>query len=282
MPERFNIELLDAARWQLNSFRRQQWDRAFVRSIAARRPSTVTRRTSELLSKVQKRSPDLSDLVLETILEIASCPGHPLNADWLHNVLMSCSMPERDIAWSIPTYFAFDEGGVLDRLIRWSSRGPYPDYPEEVIELAVVPLVWTFTSPNRRMRDYATKTLAQLLSGSLSVLPSLIRRFEGVNDPYVVERLAVVSHGAVLCGGSATPEAAVAAAQELKRVALADTQVPNIITRDAVRSIYEWCFRHNLINQSTYAEVLPPYGTSPPEKPRTKKQLERAYDIDKI
>ena len=281
IPERFNVELLGAARWRFKPPIRQQWDRAFVLSIAARRPSTVTQRSRDLLGKVQQRSPDLIDLVLKMVLEIAPCPGHPLNADWLHNMLKSWSIPQRDVAWSIPTYFAFDRGGVLDRLIRWASRGPYPDCPEEVIALAAVPLVWTFTSPNRRMRDYTTKALARLFSGSLSVLPSLIRRFEGVNDPYVVERLAIVSHGAVLCGGSAAPEAAVAAAQELKRVALADSQVPNIITRDAVRGTYEWCYRHNLIDQSTYSTVQPPYSTSPPRKPRTKKQLERAYKIDK-
>ena len=281
IPERFNIELLDAAQWRMKTFTRRQWDRAFVRSIAARRPSAVTTRSRELLRKVQQRSPGLHKLVLETILAVAPCPGHPFNADWLHNVLKSWSMPTRDVAWSIPTYFAFDNGGVLDRLIRWSARGPYPDCPDEVIELVAVPLVWTFTSPNRRMRDYLTKALTQLLSGSLSVLPSLIRRFDGVNDPYVVERLAVVSHGAVLCGGGAAPKAAVAAAQELKRVALADAQVPNVITRDAVRGIYEWCARHDLIDKRTYAEVLPPYGAVPPVKPRTKKQLERAYDRGK-
>ena len=281
MPERFNVELLDAARWRLNSFTRHQWDRAFVRSIATREPSSVTKRSRELLREIQQRSPDLSGLVLETMLTVAPLPEHPLNADALHNVLKSWSMPTRDVAWSIPTYFAFDNGGALDRLIRWAARGPYPDCTDEVVELAAVPLVWTFTSPNRGMRDYATKALSQLLAGNLSVLPSLIQRFDGVNDPYVVERLAVVSHGAVICGGSAAPELALAAAQELRRVALAEVQVPNIITRDAVRGMYEWCARHDLIDNHTHAEMLPPYGSTPPEKTRTKKQLESEYDREK-
>ena len=262
MPERFGVELLDAARWRLDPPKRHLWDEAFVESIAARRPSVVTERTRELLTEVERRSPDLGGLVLETILAVAPSPQHPLNADALHNMLMGLSMPERDIAWSIPTYFALDEGGAFDRLARWAARGPHPDCPEEVVELAAVPLVWAFTSPNRRMRDYATKALVGLLAGSLSVLPSLIRRFDGVNDPYVVERLAVVSHGAVLRGGSAAPEAAAAAAEQLRRVALAEDQVPNIITRDAVRGTHEWCARHHLINDQTYAGVLPP--TTPP------------------
>ena len=282
MPERFGVELLDATEWQFDSFRRRQWDEAFMRSIGARRPSAVTQRSRELLREVQQRSPGLFKLLLETILSIAPSPEHPLNADFLHERLKSMPMPERDVAWSIPTYFAFDHGGTLDRLIRWAARGPYPDCSNEVVELAAVPIVWTFTSPNRRMRDYATKALSRLLSGHLSVLPSLISRFDDVDDPYVIERLAVVSHGAVLCGGREAPKEVVAVAEELKRVALAEIQVPNIITRDAVRGIYEWCARHKLISRNMYQEVLPPYGSVPPEEPRTEKELEERYGGEQV
>ena len=282
VPERFGIELLDAAQWQLDSFVSNQWDRAFVQSIATRRPDTVTERTCELLGEVQQRSPELGELAFETILSVASSLGHPLNADLLHEWLKSLPMPKRDVAWSIPTYFAFDHGGTLNRLIRWAARGPYPDCSNEVIELAAVPIVWTFTSPNRRMRDYATKALSKLLSGHLSVLSSLISRFDDVDDPYVIERLAVVSHGAVLRGGREAPEEVVAVAKELKRIALAEIQVPNIITRDAVRGIYEWCARHKLISRNMYQEVLPPYGSAPPEEPRNVEELTQRYDGEEV
>ena len=277
MPEQFGVELLEAAEWRLDSSRRFQWDEAFVRSIAARQPSAVTPRTRELLGKVQKQSWNLSELVLETILSVAPFPGHLLNADFLHELLKKLPMPERDVAWSMPTYTAIDYGGTLDRLIRWAARGPYPNCTDEVVGLASVPIVWTFTSPNRRLRDYATKALSRLLSGHLSVLPSLIRRFDGVDDLYVIERLAVVSHGAVLCGGNAATQAAVVAGEELKRVVFDDAQVPNIIARDAVRGIYEWCAEHNLMDHNAYQEVLPPYHSARPGKPRTEKQLEHQY-----
>ena len=277
LPEQFGIELLDAARWRLDSFTRPPWERAFVQSVATRRPSAVTQRSRELLSQVQRRSRNLRNLVIETLLTVAPLPQHPLNADMLHGRLKSWSLPLRDVAWSIPTYSALNDGGALDRLIRWAARGPYPDYPDEVIERAAVPLVWTFTSPNRHLRDYATKALTRLLAGSLSVLPSLIRRFDGVNDPYVIERLAVVSHGAVLCRGRAMPQGAVDVASALKQVALAKTQVPNLITRDAVRGIYEWCLRQGLVNDQTYREMFPPYGSTPPGTPRTQEELKRTY-----
>ena len=276
VPERFAMELLDAASWRLDSSTRRRWDRAFVQSISVRRPVTVTARTRELLSLVSRRSRWLRKLVLDTLLTVAPVPEHPLN-ETLHKNLKNWSMPVRDVAWTIPTYFAFHSGGPLDRIIRWAARGPYPDCPEQVVEAAAVPIVWTFTSPNRRMRDYATKALAQLLSGSLAALPPLIRRFDGVDDPYVIERLAVVSHGAVLLGGRKAESAAVAAARDLKHVAFGATQIPNIITWDAVRGVHEWCFRHGLIDNREYEKTLPPYGADPPGKPRTEKQLDRAY-----
>ena len=281
IPERFDIELLDAATWRLDSFTRRQWNRAFVKSVATRRPSAVTEQTRVLLSRISRQSRKLMNaLVRETLLTVALLPEHPLR-DVLHERLKAWPMPARDVAWSIPTYSAFDAGGTLDRLIRWAARGPYPSCPDGVIEAAAVPIVWTFTSPNRRMRDYATKALSQLLSGSLPALPALIRRFDGVDDPYVIERLAVVSHGAVLCGGRSTPESAVAVARELKRVALAEAQTPNIITRDAVRGVHEWCSRQGLIEDHEYAEMLPPYSAAPPGRSRTEKLLESAYDREK-
>ena len=280
IPERFNIELLDAAGWRLDSFTWRRWNRGFVNSVATRRPSAVTDRTRVLLSRVARRSRELNGLVRETLLTVALLPEHPLR-DALHERLKSWSMPTRDVAWSIPTYFAFDSGGSLDRLIRWAARGPYPGCPNDVVEAAATPIAWTFTSPNRWMRDYATKALTHLLSGHLSVLPPLIRKFDGVDDPYVIERLAVVSHGAVLCGGQNAPETAVAVAGELRRVALAGTQIPNIITRDAVRGVYEWCFRQGLIEDHAYADVLPPYGAAPPVRPRTQNQIEGAYGRQK-
>ena len=152
----------------------------------------------------------------------------------------------------------------------------------------IVPFKWSrrpqCPSSGRSRRQIAAcgttrpKRWLELLSGSLAALPPLIRRFDGVDDPYVIERLAVVSHGAVLlwrpegggcCRGCCERSEA--------RCLRCTTQIPNIITRDAVRGVHEWCFRHGLIDDREYETTLPPYGTDPPGKPRTEKQLDRVY-----
>lgn len=279
VPERFGIELLDTADWNINSRHRRVWDSALMRSVCVRLPSAVTERTIELLADVRDLDTYLEDPRLEILLSVATQPHHRLNAYRLHELLKQMSMPDRDAAWSLPTYYTLDNGGPLDRLIRWASRRLRPNCPPEVVELASIALVWTFTSPNRILRDHATKALSRLLSAHLSVLPTLISRFAGVNDPYVIERLAVACHGAALCGDTAEHESVVCAAEELKRVVFADDQPPNSITRDAVRGIYEWCFHNGWVDEHAYNEVLPPYSSDPPEEPPTKEQIWRDYDI---
>jgi hypothetical protein len=280
VPERFGVELLDAARWRLDSWDREMWDRALLHSVVSRKPEAITQRTRELMSSAEKRSGHLSDDVLDTLLTVAPIPDHPLNANYLHAALGKRPMPERDRIWSGRTYFAFDGEGPIDRLIRWAARAPYPDCSDEVVELAGTVLVWTFTSPNRRLRDYATKATSRLFAHRFEALADLVERFRGVDDPYVMERLAVTAHGALLLSG---PDQGGGAhvARTLREVALSPEQVPNIITRDAVRGAHEWCLRHRTIGSDEYSEVLPPYGASPPTKPPTKKQLERRYDRQK-
>ena len=98
-------------------------EQGVVKSVATRRPSAVTDRTRVLLSGVARRSRELNGLVRETLLTVALLPEHPLR-DALHERLKSWTMPTRDVAWSIPTYDAFDSGGLLDRLIRWGRPRP--------------------------------------------------------------------------------------------------------------------------------------------------------------
>jgi len=281
VPERLGIELLDAANWRFKRYRRERWERALIRSIVTRRPATMSDRARELATAAERRSRYLGDEAFEAVLSVAPIPAHPLNADHLHRVLMRTAMPDRDASWARRTYYSFANEGPLDRLIRWAARGPYPHSPDDVLRLAGTLITWTFTSPNRFMRDYATKALRQLLDTRLAVLRELVRQFAGCDDLYVIERLAIVSHASLLTAGDQDPDGALELARTARDQFLKDEKTPNVLVRDAVRGCFEWALRLGLIEQREYDEVCPPYGSAPPEKPRTKKQLERAYERNK-
>ena len=216
--------------------------------------------------------------ILDAVLWVAATPDHPLNARTLHRLLTRLPLPDRDRFWSRHTYHALHDGGPLGWLIRWAARKRDDDGPDEVVELAATTLIWTFTSPNRYLRDYATKTLVQLLSKNPVVLASVISQFRGVDDPYLIERLAVVTHGAVLCGSDYSLDASLRIATAIRDIALEPHQNPNLLTRDAVRGVYERCLRIGAIHRRTYKSVLPPYDSSPPDKPRRERELRRLYD----
>ncbi len=256
----------------------ESWDGAFVQSIAARRPQAVTDRTLEHLNRIYRESPRLRGKILDAVLSVAAFPGHRLNAHALHRLLVRLPLPDRDRSWSQHTYHVLHDGSPLGPLLRWAAGRRNGESPNEVVELTSIALIWTFTSPNRHLRDYATKAVTQLLSQNLQVLVSVILKFRGVDDPYVIERLAVVAHGAVLCGRDDRPDILLDVASAIKDVALDSLQIPNLLTRDAVRGVHEQCLRRRAINRRTYEDVLPPYQSSPPGTPRRESDLRRLYD----
>jgi hypothetical protein len=163
---------------------------------------------------------------------------------------MGMTMADRDVGWSIPSYFMLDERGPLDRLIRWAARAPVTTPPPEVVWLTAITLTWTLTSPNRRLRDYTTKTLVTLLRGRLELAAQLLDAFRSVADPYIIERLAVITHAVLLTTDNGDAALAAALARKLRDIALQHT--PNIVTRDAVRGTFEYSSRVEHVTAEEY------------------------------
>ncbi|MER8199472.1 hypothetical protein ABTY00_36810 [Streptomyces microflavus] len=198
--------------------------RSFLETLPLRSTPSVNERTIELLNETAARHGRNSD-VLEAVLAVTAEPGHLLNADRLHRVLLRKPRPERDAWWGVETYSLLRDVTALHRLLRWAEQYPTPHdlHPaiftarprlgdrtrpvmasgasaEEAIRLSATTLVWTLTSSNRFLRDRATKALVQLLLGYGDVLVSLLDRFlhkdaEKVDDPYLFERLVWVAYG---------------------------------------------------------------------------------------
>ncbi|MER6014878.1 hypothetical protein [Streptomyces bluensis] len=206
--------------------------RSFLETLPLRSTRSVNERTIALLNETAARHGRTAD-VLEAVLAVTAEPGHLLNADRLHRVLVRRPRPERDAWWGAETYAMLWDVTALHRLLRWAEQypTPYALHPasrparprlgdrtrrpvtapgatdEEVVRLAATTLVWTLTSSNRFLRDRATKALVQLLLGHGDVLVSLLDRFlhedvEKVDDPYLFERLVWVAYGVVARRGA--------------------------------------------------------------------------------
>ena len=103
---------------------------------------------------------------LETLLTVSIIPDHPFNANLLDAYLRKYDMPDRDAWWSTYLHHAWGSERAVDRLVHWASRVSKNDHLDaEVVDLCSTTLAWMLTTPNRFLRDKATKALTSLLTG---------------------------------------------------------------------------------------------------------------------
>jgi hypothetical protein len=275
LPERLpGVELVDVIPG--SEQRRIFWYRsALIRTLRARDASCITDRTRELLREAERDGHGKE--VVEALWELAVDPDHPLGGDLFHRNMQRLSMPDRDETWGPMLSEATEEYGGLERLTRWAARGPYRGYDERVIEAAATALMWILTTPNRVARDYTTKALVQLLKDDLCLVKRLVDRFAEVDDMYLKERLAAIAYACVLRAGYRSPDSAVQLFRRVRDRLLVVEQHPNVLVRDSVRGLAEWCEREGLLGADEFAAASPPYRSRRPAHPRTLEYLQERY-----
>jgi hypothetical protein len=283
LPEKWGIELPDlwpppAEADPRARFATRDAMRDFIASLVVRNRTAFGPRTTELVNDGFDQLPeDMAD----ALISVAPDPAHPYNGARLHDFLAGHAMAARDAFWGQLLYQAFgDPGHSLDRLIRWAARGPYDTYPEDVVELACLPLVWTLALPNRFARDYATKALATLLIGRMDLCRRLIDRFAAIDDPYVKQRLVAAVVGSITRRRpkkSDRPEVSRLLDALISSYIESDSALPDILTRDYIASLARSLRREKLITPRLLQRALPPYTSKPPRVPRRKKYLEETY-----
>ena len=172
------------------------------------------------------------------------CQAIPYNADFLHRNLLSWSMPERDALWSTWLHHAWqEEGSAVRRLVDWAWQGGEKAHlDDEAVRLAGIALAWLLTTPNRYLRDAATKASVALFQERLSLLPDLLRRFKDVDDLYVSERLYAVAYGCVMRAAhdAGRWDEIATVAQTVFDLVFADGDPPpHILLRDYARGVVE-------------------------------------------
>ena len=256
IPERTCHEILDFS--ESPPFWVQQ---AFKTSLLWRKQSRFTSRTFSLVRRLFPRNG-----VKDILISIGTEPSNQFNALYLNEILWKMNMPDRDAFWSI--YLA--ERGCrepVETLIHWAIRNGMEHIETERAHLAATMLTWLFTTSNREVRDKATKALACLLSVRLPLADCLLRKFVGVNDPYVLERLLASCYGAVLQG---QPQDGLRElAQTVFDTIFADGKPPvNALIRDHAFGIIEYTACRGTLNSTVDLTLTrPPYQSPWPIEP---------------
>jgi len=273
-------ELVEVAPYLKGSYVAQE---AFVESLIWRKPTAFSADRKNTLAYINSeiiRTESGHNNLLNAFLTVAPIQNHPFNADFLHNHLSKFTMPKRDSWWSTFLHYQYGERGAVDRLVEWGwSDQDKSHINDESIRLCSVALCWFLSTPNRFLRDRATKALVAVLTNRLSVVLELLKQFKDVNDPYVAERLYAVAYGCAIRSRS-DRQSLKALAQWVYNELFKDGNPPvHILLRDYACGIIEVALEQNITLRISKKKIVPPFKTKWPSRFPSSRRI-RKYEFD--
>ena len=186
IPERFGVELYGLVDWQEEARTDIELKRilvdAFKESLLWRDPKKTNEDTLEHINSILG---GLTGHLFEVLVRLAVVPDHPLNAGMLHRNLMRIELPNRDKLWTTwavenwqPPYEG--ESTAIRALVDWALSVDESTIDDERTYLACLALGWFLTSPNRSLRDKATKAMVSLIGGRVRTIRRLLLEFDKV------------------------------------------------------------------------------------------------------
>jgi hypothetical protein len=194
---------------------------------------------------------------------------------------MKSNMPTRDAWWSVFLNDEYKNKDAVDRLLKWSwSDQDLSHLTDDSVFLAAVTLSWFLTTPNRFVRDKATKGLVSLLQNRLQLLKKLLVKFETVDDPYITERLLAVTYGSVLRNPKDTANIKSVAIYIYSRFFKHNRPPVHALIRDYARGVIEVA-RINKINlRYSIRNTEPPYQSVWPKRIPSLKSINKKYSLE--
>ncbi len=245
---------------------------AFVESLVLRAPQHTNDRTVRIVEQLVGFK-EWSSQMWEQLVRVACVPGHRVNAEWTHQMLMARPLPVRDVSWSEWLVGSTEDTheNAVSVLLDWGwPKGTGEEVrtlPKDVARLGTLILGWMLTTPDRRVRDRATKALVSVGERGNDGFAAGVQAFKGCNDPYVIERLAAAVCAVAL--RSTNPEAIIAVADAVADL-VSDQWPENLLTRDYLRRASAAARSHGWDGP----EWLPPYGADWPVRAKSYEEIE--------
>lgn len=276
LPEKYGIELFEAIN---DSDKDHNIAEAFTNSLLWRKNDQEFKgHVIDYINGTVLRFQSTCEHFWDTIIAISINPKHYFNANKTHDILSKYSLADRDAWWTQLIHKWFHDETSLKRLIDWAwSIEDKSHISDDSVELASIMLSWFLTSTNRRLRDSATKALICLLENRIHLIIKVLKKFEGVNDPYIYERIYAVAYGCALRTNQK---------EKLKElsgyiyVTIFEKQkvYPHILLRDYARGVIEYTIHLGIKLNIDETLIRPPYKSDFPQIP-SDSEIEK-YEID--
>ena len=159
-------------------------------------PENLCDKTKEEYRKqILRKGLDYS--TLRRLEGLCASGSHPLNADFLSDLLKDLSVAERDLSWT--EFLRGEHDYILPEISYFEQRWKSEDIPKtEGDRLQAVWVSWLLTSTSIEIRDCSTRALYWYGRSCPKNLFEMTISSLDINDPYVPERLLAASYGVVM------------------------------------------------------------------------------------
>lgn len=249
---------------------------AFINSLMWRDAQSVHKAAYDYVDNVVLKSRYAAELI-KISLQVSAHPNRGFNANWLHGFLFERSLGRRDADWTIFINERFYENYITKRMTDWAWSEEEKNYcSDESIKLLAIAISWFLTSSNRKLRDSSTKALICLLQNRLQILIELLKNFEGINDPYIYERLFAAAYGCVV---RTNQEEHLKELSEYVYETIFNKEMvyPHILLRDYARNVIEYTTYLGIDLNIDIAKIRPPYKSEWYKKFLTLEEIEKKW-----
>lgn len=196
-----------------------------------------------LLEKYQVPYETVFDILVHNSLKL----DHPLNAEYLHSILSGLSLSDRDQIWT-STINDIEEFNIrlMNLVLEYDKGKGMACNDTSQKKLLLILFSWLLTSSNRELRDRTSKAMIEILKKDFPSCLFLLRKFEDVNDPYVIQRLYGIVFGACCKRINVWQEQYEELAEYVYSTIFDRDEVyPDVLLRDYARLIIELFLKEN-------------------------------------
>lgn len=261
--EKFNEECIDIIEAVEDDYLQNEIFAKYIKSFSWRSPDTINK--DDFRTFVNKKQIH-RDVVFRVLIENSAKDDHPLNAEFIHDILSPKLLNERDNLWT--TYI--NELGVKDerlfQLITFFDKGHKFEISREKNWLLLLLFSWLLTSSNRSLRDKSSKAMIELLKFDFPLCLRLLEKFENINDPYVIQRMYGIIFGVCTKALNIRKEEYEELISYIYDTIFNQEHVyPDILLRDYAKLIIEYFlfkYPENNTNIDVF-KISPPYKSKP-------------------
>ena len=105
----------------------------------------------------------------------------PFNIDKYNEKLLKMSLQERDYRFTV--YIDYEKSINIIKYCLYSNMEGLSSVNRLMLGIT---LSWFLVSPNRKIRDLATKALVNIMTDNIDVMLDILKNFKDINDMYIL------------------------------------------------------------------------------------------------